>query len=131
MQCRRQDARHVLCDDGHSRHVVVHLSAGLHVSVDEHQPQPGESSWQPHTSVAAAHTSDEDTLNVRATSFACAAAASSSESACSLRCIDDQVLSVERASFLGHFFERDSASRSTVLSRDAIKQKRTKKTSEN
>ena len=82
MQCRRQDARHVLCDDGHSRHVVVHLSAGSHVSVDEHQPQPGESSWQPHTSVAAAHTSDEDTLT---TSFACAVAASSSESACSLR----------------------------------------------
>jgi len=99
MQCRRQDARHVLCVDGHSRHVVVHLSAGLHVSVDEHQPQPGESSWQPHTSVAAAHTSDEDTLNVRATSFACAAAASSSESACSLRCIDDQVLSVARFLF--------------------------------
>jgi hypothetical protein len=74
-----------LFDDGHSRHVVVHLSAGSHVSVDEHQPQPGESSWQPHTSVAAAHTSDEDTLNARATSFACAAAASSSESACSLR----------------------------------------------
>ena len=71
-----------MCDDGHSRHVVVHLSAGLHVSVDEHQPQPGESSWQPHTSVAAAHTSDEDTLT---TSFACAVAASSSESACSLR----------------------------------------------
>ena len=60
--------------------------------VDEHQPQPGESSWQPHTSVAAAHTSDEDTLNARATSFACAAAASCSESACTLRRINDLFL---------------------------------------
>ena len=74
----------------------MHLSAGLHVSVDEHQPQPGESSWQPHTSVAAAHTSDEDTLNACATSFACAAAASSSESATCMRRIggDDRVLPI-------------------------------------
>ena len=59
---RRHELRHVLCDDGHSRHVVVHWSAGSHVSVDEHQPHPGASSEHVQTSVAAEHTEGAEML---------------------------------------------------------------------
>ena len=66
MHLRRHDLRHVLCVCGHSRHVVVHWSAGSHVLEEEHQPQPGASSEQPHTSVALLQTLAEETLKTAA-----------------------------------------------------------------
>ena len=62
MHLRRHDLRHVLCVDGHSRHVVVHSLAGAHFSLEEHQPQPGARSEQVHTSVAWEQTAGELTL---------------------------------------------------------------------
>ena len=61
-QVRRQAERQVSCRVGHSRHVVVHRSAGAHLPFFEHQPHPGASAEQEHRSVAAAHTASELTL---------------------------------------------------------------------
>ena len=49
----RHDERHVLCVDGHSRHVVVHWSAGAQVLLSLHQPQPTVSAEET-TAVAGA-----------------------------------------------------------------------------
>ena len=60
--CLLHDERHVLCEEGHSRQVVVHLFAGAHTPREEHQPQPGARAEQPQTSVAVAQSEAEETL---------------------------------------------------------------------
>jgi hypothetical protein len=64
MHLRRHDLRQVLCVCGHSRQVVVHSSAGAHVLVEEHQPQPGASSAHVQTSCATEHEDARLTLSV-------------------------------------------------------------------
>jgi hypothetical protein len=59
---RRQEERHVLCVCGHSRHVVVHWSAGAHVPVELHHPQPGASAEHAQTSAAKLHAAGDETL---------------------------------------------------------------------
>lgn len=61
-QVRRHEERQVLWEDGHSRHVVVQRLAGSHVFDEEHQPQPGASAAQVHTSLALSHTAAEEML---------------------------------------------------------------------
>ena len=61
---RRHDLRQVLCVCGHSRQVVVHSSAGEHILVEEHQPQPGARSAHEHTSCATEQADARLTLSV-------------------------------------------------------------------
>ena len=65
-QVRRHAERHVLCDDGHSRHVVVHWAAGAHAPAELHQPQPGASAAREQTSVARPQTAGEEMLSAMA-----------------------------------------------------------------
>ena len=64
----RHDERHVLCVDGHSRHVVVHWSAGAQVLLSLHQPQPDPSAEHEHTSCAVLQRALLDTLRANGAS---------------------------------------------------------------
>ena len=64
MHFLRHEERQVSCLAGHSLHVVVHELAGSQVLEELHQPHPGASSEQPHTSVAALQTAMELTFRL-------------------------------------------------------------------
>lgn len=80
MHLRRHDERHVLCEGGHSRHVVVHWSAGAQVPVELHQPHPGARAAHEQMSDARPHAAADEMFTARPAppNIACCADAAAS-----------------------------------------------------